>query len=85
MSVWILESGTARLLDLLSQLPGLAVTLNPQTVRDRQRVGGRLVAATTLVALGKPEQSRDWGTLWAKGLSIELAATRHYHCQNVEG
>src|SRR5258708_33711002 len=41
MSVWILESGTARLLNLFRQAPCLMVAFNPQTMGNRQRIGGR--------------------------------------------
>jgi len=40
MSVWILSSGTASLLDLLCQAPRTAITLNPQPPRDGQDIVG---------------------------------------------
>jgi len=38
VAIWILESGTARLLDLLRQPPGFAVALNAQRTRHNQSV-----------------------------------------------
>src|SRR5258708_36871182 len=41
MSVWILESGPARLPNLFRQAACLMVAFNPQTMGNRQCIGGR--------------------------------------------
>jgi len=56
MSLWILESGTARLLNLFGKTPRLQITFNPQAVCDRQSVGGRRVGyGFTAPQRGAPE------------------------------